>query len=227
MSSGAFVGGCGTSSLSVTELSGKRVICGIRSVSRSVVVPSSRRERHSLVMLVVGVDTTLEEAIWRIKSALPEYTEKQIKDCLDQYKGDDEKALDELIRTSTQLSEAQEKRIEEYRKKGRISASQEAQLRRRVIGSAKDFFKSYIEVKGEYVDQGYVDEKSDVMGGIMSKVSGFFGLGGNKEVLEEKKEVVQEKKAFVPRVSEIVAVKKEVKEEYVPEVRKKLMNKEV
>jgi len=41
-----------------------------------------------------------------------------------------------------------------------MSKEQYAALRRRVGGSAKGFFKTWVEVKGEYTDKGYVSEES-------------------------------------------------------------------
>jgi hypothetical protein len=45
-------------------------------------------------------------------------------------------------------------------KDGKMSKEQYAALRRRVGGSAKGFFKTWVEVKGEYTDKGYVSEES-------------------------------------------------------------------
>lgn len=39
---------------------------------------------------------------------------------------------------------------------GRLSAAQAAALRRKVGGTAKDFWKDSVDVKGEYTDKGYV-----------------------------------------------------------------------
>mmetsp|Transcript_9999 Transcript_9999/g.26663 ORF Transcript_9999/g.26663 Transcript_9999/m.26663 type:complete len:210 (+) Transcript_9999:301-930(+) len=155
-----------------------------------------------VVRQLVGYDISLEEALRRISIALPEYTKEEIEATIEKNGNDDEKALLELTRNS-RGAQAYEDRIAQYRESGRISAMQEAQLRRRVTGSARDFFKSFVDVKGEYVDAGYVDESADVMGSFVSKVGGWLGLKPN--AAQQKQSAVAEKKApFVPRVSEIV-----------------------
>lgn len=70
----------------------------------------------------------------------------------------------------------------------RISRVEEARLRRVATGSARDFFKGYVEVAGRHIDQGYVDESADAMGGFVRGVKGLWGKvfgggadGGEKE----------------------------------------------
>lgn len=50
-----------------------------------------------------------------------------------------------------------------------------------LLGSARDYFGSFVETKGAYVDQGYVDESADVMGNFSKKLKGWFGGFGGKE----------------------------------------------
>lgn len=45
-------------------------------------------------------------------------------------------------------------------KKGeKLSPEQEAALRRRIRGTGRDFFKDWVDVEGDYVEQGYVSGK--------------------------------------------------------------------
>ena len=57
---------------------------------------------------------------------------------------------------------------------GSVSAVKEAELRRKATGSAQDFFKSYVEIEGSYVDAGYVDEDSDAIGKLMKGIKKLF-----------------------------------------------------
>lgn len=61
---------------------------------------------------------------------------------------------------------------------GRVSALKEAELRRAATGSARDYFKGFVEVAGEHVDSGYVDEEADVMARAGKKLKGWFGGKG-------------------------------------------------
>ena len=50
----------------------------------------------------------------------------------------------------------------------------EAELRRKATGSAQDFFQSYVDIEGSYVDAGYVDEDSDAIGKLMKGIKKLF-----------------------------------------------------
>lgn len=45
---------------------------------------------------------------------------------------------------------------------GKMSREQYGALRRKVGGTASDYFKEWVDVKGEYTDKGYVTKDSDV-----------------------------------------------------------------
>jgi len=113
-------------------------------------------------------------ALQRLSAATPSVPMAEVEAALEEADGLEMKAL-ELLTAASQRIAQREAQIAEYRASGRISAMEEAALRRRVVGSAADFFKSYVEVKGEYVDQGYVDESSDTMGKAAKAVQKFFG----------------------------------------------------
>lgn len=60
----------------------------------------------------------------------------------------------------------------------RVSALKEAELRRVATGSAKQYFGGFVEVAGQHVDAGYVDEEADVMARAGKRFAKWFGGGG-------------------------------------------------
>lgn len=113
-------------------------------------------------------------ALQRLSAATPGVPKAEVEAALEETDGLELKALELLTAASARIAE-REAEIAGFRASGRISAMEEAALRRRVVGSAGDFFKSYVEVKGDYVDAGYVDESSDTMGKVGKAVQQFFG----------------------------------------------------
>eukprot|EP00466_Bigelowiella_natans_P016037 jgi/Bigna1/146886/aug1.123_g21594 len=53
------------------------------------------------------------------------------------------------------------------------------QLFKKAAGTSTNFFKNFVDVKGEYVESGYVDENA---ADPMTQFSNFFGFGKKKEV---------------------------------------------
>lgn len=51
-------------------------------------------------------------------------------------------------------------------KDGKMSREQYQALRRKIGGTAKDYWKDWVEVKGEYTDKGYVSEDTEAVVGL-------------------------------------------------------------
>mmetsp|Transcript_28231 Transcript_28231/g.110882 ORF Transcript_28231/g.110882 Transcript_28231/m.110882 type:complete len:115 (+) Transcript_28231:422-766(+) len=108
--------------------------------------------------------------------------------------GEETLALEKLASMS-QMNRLRGEELKAY--EGRVSLLEEGRLRREATGSAKDFFKSHVEVEGSYVDQGYVDDQADTMGSIKKAFGGIFGFG--KSDKEEKGEAKAQSKEIVGR----------------------------
>ena len=117
----------------------------------------------------------------RLSRGVSTATLQDADDALCAADGDEQLALQTLVQTFAsdvqQQREAAVIRAREAGDKYRVSAIKEAELRRRATGSARDFFKGYVEIEGSYVDSGYVDEQADFMG---NAVKGFKKLFGGK-----------------------------------------------
>lgn len=126
-----------------------------------------------------GITGEWLEAVKRLRSSVGGSTWMGADAALSQADGDELEAL--KILTMESKSDFQLKReaiVEKARAAGynRVSAIKEAELRRIATGSAQNFFKSYVDVKGEHVDNGYVDDSADFMG----KVKNFFAGNSKK-----------------------------------------------
>lgn len=122
-------------------------------------------------------------AIERLVKAVPEASVTAADTALDEADGDEAAALRLLMdRNWSDVRRQREQAVMNARANGdvnRVSAVKEAELRRRATGSAADFFKGYVEVEGQYVDSGYVDEDADAYGKMIKGFKNLFG--GNKK----------------------------------------------
>lgn len=126
-----------------------------------------------------GMTAEWAEAVDRLASSIPSATRAVADAALADADGDEMQALELLTQSSgSDIQRQREAAVDKARAAGdtkRVSAIKEAEMRRRATGSAKDFFKGYVEVEGKYVDQGYVDEGADAMGKVTGMIKGWFG----------------------------------------------------
>lgn len=120
-------------------------------------------------------------AVERLSRGVPAATRQDADDALCASDGDEQAALQTLVETFTsEVQQQREQAVQRAREGGdkyRVSAIKEAELRRKATGSARDFFKGYVEIEGSYVDSGYVDQQADFMG---NAIKGFKKLFGGK-----------------------------------------------
>lgn len=123
------------------------------------------------------------EAVTRLVNSLPTATLQTADAALKESDGDEMTALRLLMDESwSDIRRKREMAVQRARENGdvnRISAVKEAEIRRKATGSARDFFKGYIEVEGAHVDSGYIDDNADVMGKMVGAFKNLFG--GKKE----------------------------------------------
>jgi hypothetical protein len=122
-------------------------------------------------------------ALRRLQAAAPGATFGEADSALARADGDELDALGLLtVAASSELQRERERAVEAARAagdSGRVSALKEAELRRLATGSARDYFKGYVDVAGAHVDSGYVDESADFIGRAGRKLRKWFGGGGD------------------------------------------------
>lgn len=119
-----------------------------------------------------GMNPEWYAACMRLLSAVKGSTFEEADSALEEADGDELEGLGLL--TAAANSPLMQKRTAAANAAGanRVSAIKEAELRRVATGSARNYFKGFVEVKGDCVEQGIVDEDADAM----KIVKGWFGL---------------------------------------------------
>lgn len=124
------------------------------------------------------------EAVTRLVASVPTATLQTADTALEESDGDEMVALRLLMDESwSDIRRKREMAVQRARENGdvnRISAVKEAEIRRKATGSARDFFKGYVEVEGAYVDSGYIDDSADTMGKMVDAFKSLFS-GKKKE----------------------------------------------
>lgn len=119
------------------------------------------------------------DAVQRLANAASLRSPQPADIALQEADGDEREALRLLMdRNWSDTRRKREEAVARARAAGdvnRVSAMKEAELRRKATGSARDFFKGYVENEGTYVDEGYVDDGADAMGKLASKFKKWFG----------------------------------------------------
>ncbi|KAJ8901978.1 hypothetical protein NDN08_004179 [Rhodosorus marinus] len=174
---------------------------GLRLSTESRRVCASRKNVASVRMQENGTkkkagNTTSvwDETVSSLQNAFPEYSEEDVDTVLMACGGEEAMALEKLASMS-QINKLRGEELKAF--EGRVSLLEEGRLRRDATGSAKDFFKSHVDVEGSYVDQGYVDDQADTMGSIKKVFGGMFGFGKSDE--ENKVEAKPQSKETVGR----------------------------
>lgn len=64
-----------------------------------------------------------------------------------------------------------------YAKQDKMTPEQISALKRKINGTSADFWKEWVDVKGEYTDKGYIDKAEGVVGlpFLVAVVLGLFG----------------------------------------------------
>lgn len=127
----------------------------------------------------VGMTMEWAEAVEQLSRAVTGTTFDSADQALQIADGDEALALRYLTENSpSEIQLQREKVVAAARAAGdvnRVSALKEAEIRRKATGSAQGFFKAFVDVEGQYVDQGYVDEDADAMGKLAKTFKGWFG----------------------------------------------------
>eukprot|EP00188_Purpureofilum_apyrenoidigerum_P002526 Plantae.Rhodophyta-Purpureofilum_apyrenoidigerum.ctg2591.p1 GENE.Plantae.Rhodophyta-Purpureofilum_apyrenoidigerum.ctg2591~~Plantae.Rhodophyta-Purpureofilum_apyrenoidigerum.ctg2591.p1 ORF type:complete len:179 (-),score=44.90 Plantae.Rhodophyta-Purpureofilum_apyrenoidigerum.ctg2591:99-635(-) len=152
----------------------------VRATARMSALSSEEKRK-------AGMTSVWDETIKSLNKAFPEYSWENVEKILYATGGDEARALERLASSSVMTKERQEM-VNKY--KGRVTVMEEGRMRRRATGSARDFFKAYVDVEGSYIEQGYVDKDADVMSSIRKTFGNLFGFGKKRQLKTEPEEKV-------------------------------------